>query len=83
MEDDNEDNNPINVLNTYFQKKKQPLPVFNLKKETGPSHDKTFFYECKLSDGTTGEGSAGPGKVHGKKAAAKDALTKLRTKLPT
>lgn len=76
LEDTNRTNNFIGELQEYFQKRGEPLPVYQETDRSGPVHRPWFVVTVTLPDGQvfTGEGSTLAGA---KKAAAQSALGAL------
>ena len=68
--------NPKAILQEYTQGKNHDLPKYNLVKETGLEHDKTFFVEIEYHNKIIGKGSAKSIKLAHQKAAS-NALKKL------
>ncbi|MHA1198815.1 MAG: ribonuclease III family protein [Candidatus Heimdallarchaeaceae archaeon] len=73
------ENNPINMLQEFFQKKDLELPEYSLLKKKGSDHDPTFHMECKVVIETQQISTIGKG--HNRKAAKKDAADKMFKKL--
>ena len=68
------------LLQEYVQKKFKVCPVYVLKNENGPEHDKTFTMEVKLKDKVIGYGD-GKSKKEAEKDAAKHAYLKITSKM--
>lgn len=64
------------ILLEYSQSKSYGLPVYLVKNETGPDHEKLFTVEVKVNNHIVGMG-IGKSKKKAEQMAAKDALTKL------
>ncbi|EFX79330.1 hypothetical protein DAPPUDRAFT_244967 [Daphnia pulex] len=63
--------NPSGVLSEWRFTRHSSLPEYRVVRKSGPSHSKTYFMTCKLSDRVTeGEGKS-------KKAAKNDAAQKM------
>ncbi len=63
-------------LQEYTQKKYKNKPIYNVLKEEGPEHNKTFFIEVKVNDKIVGHGK-GKNKKEAEQNAAKEALEKI------
>ena len=68
--------NPKAILQEYTQGKNHDLPKYNLVKETGKEHDKTFYVEIEYRNKKIGKGSAKSIKL-AQQEAASNALKKL------
>jgi ribonuclease III len=68
--------NSIGILQEYFQKRGEPLPVYGETGRTGPDHKRHFIVRITLANGITTDGS-GPSLSEAKKAAAQKALEVL------
>ena len=68
--------NPKAILQEYTQGLSHTLPYYNLVKEEGKEHDKTFFVDVLYENKIIGKGSAKSIK-QASQNAAKDALIKL------
>ena len=68
--------NPKAILQEYTQGLNHDLPKYNLVKQTGKEHDKTFFVEIAYQNKVIGKGSAKSIKL-AQQEAASDALKKL------
>jgi len=64
------------MLLEYSQSQNYGLPIYSVKKETGPDHNKTFTIEVKVNDSIKGIG-IGNSKKRAEQIAAKNALKKL------
>lgn len=64
------------MLLEYSQSQNYGLPVYTVKKETGPDHNKTFTIEVNVNDTIKGIG-IGNSKKKAEQIAAKNALKKL------
>ncbi|MBN1153721.1 ribonuclease III [candidate division KSB1 bacterium] len=64
------------MLLEYSQSQNYGLPVYVVKKETGPDHNKTFTIEVRVNDSIRGIG-IGNSKKKAEQIAAKNALKKL------
>ena len=60
-------------LQEFTQKEFRKTPVYNLLKEEGPDHEKTFFVEVKIEDRVLAEGQ-GRSKKLAEQSAAEKAL---------
>lgn len=67
------------ILQEYSQKECKIVPTYELVKETGPDHKKTFEIVVKIGDGISGFG-VGKNKKIAEQAAAKDLTKKLGVK---
>ena len=63
-------------LQEVVQKNPEERVTYVLVEESGPDHDKTFYFEVLLNGGAVGKG-AGRSKKEAEQMAAKDALEKL------
>jgi ribonuclease III len=68
------------LLQEYVQKKHKVCPVYVLKSENGPEHDKTFYMEVFIRDKLIGAGD-GKSKKDAEKVAAKHAYLKITSKM--
>ena len=68
--------NPKAILQEYTQGINHDLPKYNLIKEVGAAHDKTFFVEIEYQDKIIGKGSAKSIKL-AQQNAAENALKKM------
>jgi len=68
--------NPKAILQEYTQGINHDLPKYNLVKEVGKEHDKTFFVEIEYQNKIIGKGSAKSIKLAHQEAAA-DAIKNL------
>ena len=68
--------NPKAILQEYTQGKNKKLPTYNLVKEEGKEHSKTFFVEVEYENEIIGKGNSKTIK-QAQSEAAKDALKKL------
>ncbi len=64
------------ILQVYFQKLKKKSPVYNLVREDGPDHEKTFYVSVKLDNVTYGP-AGGKSKKNAEQEAAKMACQRL------
>jgi ribonuclease-3 len=64
------------ALQEILQKRKDPLPEYVVVREEGPSHEKKFFVEMRLSGRSLAHGK-GRSKKEAEQKAAKKALAKL------
>ena len=64
------------ILQEFVQRTPNQTLSYRLFGESGPDHDKTFYFEVLLNGGTVGKG-AGRSKKEAEQMAAKDALEKL------
>jgi ribonuclease-3 len=69
-------NNAVGILQEYFQKKEQSLPVYREIERTGPDHKPVFTYQVLYNSEVLGEGT-GETARQAKQAAAKRALTTI------
>lgn len=65
------------ILLEYAQSRKYSVPYYEIVKETGPGHDKTFSVQVTVADHIVGYGS-GKNKKKAEQAAAMQALHKLQ-----
>ncbi len=63
------------LLQEYCQRKYKSCPVYKLKKEEGPEHNKIFIVRVEMNGDIVGEGFGGS-KKEAEKMAAKTAYTK-------
>lgn len=75
--DSKEISNPKATLQEYTQSIDHQLPVYNIVKEQGPSHNKTFFATVSYNNKIIGKGSAKTIKDAHQKAAL-SALKKIK-----
>ncbi len=68
--------NPINLLQEYYQKKKQPLPVYRETGRSGPDHAPVFTVRIETADGSSSTGS-GPSLSKASKDAARSMAKNL------
>lgn len=71
------DTNYKDILMRYTQNKSIDLPLYELKKEDGPNHDKSFVIRVIVNNQCVGEGTA-KNKKQAEQYAAYHALKKLR-----
>ena len=64
------------ILQEFVQRTPNQTLSYRLFGESGPDHDKTFYFEVLLNGGAVGKG-AGRSKKEAEQMAAKDALEKL------
>lgn len=64
------------ILLEYSQSKSCGLPIYSIKSEKGPDHNKTFTIEVKINGRILGSGT-GNSKKRAEQMAAKSALKKL------
>ena len=64
------------ILQEFVQRTPNQTLSYRLFGESGPDHDKTFYFEVLLNGGAEGKG-AGRSKKEAEQMAAKDALEKL------
>jgi len=64
------------ILQEFFQKREKSIPEYEVVREEGPDHDKTFTVEVRLGGGPVGRGS-GTTKKMAEQAAAADALVRM------
>ncbi|MDI6639020.1 MAG: ribonuclease [Bacillota bacterium] len=64
------------ILQEFFQKKEKSIPEYEVVREEGPDHDKTFTVVVRSSGGPVGLGS-GKTKKMAEQAAAADALARI------
>ncbi|MGE5593632.1 MAG: ribonuclease III [Betaproteobacteria bacterium] len=64
------------VLQEFFQKREKSIPEYEVVREEGPDHDKTFTVVVRLGGGPVGRGS-GKTKKMAEQAAAADALVRM------
>ncbi len=67
-------------LQEITQKKFKEIPSYEVMKEEGPPHNKTFYVEAKIVSKFLGKGK-GKNKKEAEQSAAKQALNKLDKKL--
>jgi ribonuclease III len=65
--------NAIGILQEYFQKRGENLPVYQETSRTGPDHRPQFSIRVRIADDRTFEGS-GPSLPYARKDAAQKAL---------
>ena len=65
------------LLQEFVQRSPNQALAYRLTGESGPDHDKTFFFEVLLNGAPVGRG-AGRSKKEAEQMAAKDALEKLQ-----
>jgi ribonuclease-3 len=70
------DENYKSQLLEYAQANKLPVPLYQVLKEEGPHHDKTFTVEVTMGDKALGKGK-GKSKKEAEQFAAKTALKNL------
>lgn len=63
-------------LQTLIQDQKKPTPTYEVVKERGPDHDKTFYVACYTGKELLGKGT-GKSKQQAEQDAAKNALEKM------
>jgi ribonuclease III len=68
------------LLQEFVQKKYKVCPVYVLKSENGPEHDKTFIMDVMIKDKVIGYGD-GKSKKDAEKVAAKHAYLKITSKM--
>ena len=68
------------ILQEWCQKKYKELPVYQVQKEQGPEHKKTFTIDVFIQDRLCGTGSS-PQKKQAEQFAAGEALKKLEISL--
>lgn len=71
--------NPINLLQEYFQKLGLELPEYSLEKKKGQEHDPQYFIKCKVKINGTEFSTIGKGR--NRKSARKNAAEKVLKKL--
>ncbi|MGE5587524.1 MAG: ribonuclease III [Clostridia bacterium] len=64
------------ILQEFFQKREKSIPEYDVVREAGPDHDKTFTVVVRLAGSSVGSGS-GKTKKAAEQAAAADALAKM------
>ncbi|MCR4401901.1 MAG: ribonuclease III [Firmicutes bacterium] len=64
------------ILQEFFQKREKSIPEYEVVREAGPDHDKTFTVVARLAGSSVGFGS-GKSKKAAEQAAAADALARL------
>lgn len=64
-------------LQELVQQKGEQTITYNIIKETGPDHDKTFVTEVRINDNAIGQGT-GHSKKESEQNAAKDALNRIQ-----
>jgi ribonuclease III len=69
-------NNTIGILQEYFQKKGDVIPIYAETGRAGPGHKLLFSVRVTLADGRSFEGT-GPSLSEAKKAAARIALEQI------
>jgi len=67
--------NPINQLQEYFQKRGLDLPVYSLDKKKGKEHDPVYFIRCKVVISGTEFSTIGKGR--NRKSARMNAAEKV------
>lgn len=65
------------MLLEYAQAQKMAIPIYEIVKESGPGHNKTFLVQVVIEDQVLGQGS-GKNKKKAEQAAAMQALDNLR-----
>ncbi|MCE7741580.1 MAG: hypothetical protein GOP50_03910 [Candidatus Heimdallarchaeota archaeon] len=73
------ENNPINILQEFFQKRDLDLPEYNMITRKGSDHEPTFHMECKVV--IENQMISTVGKGQNRKAAKKEAADKMLKKL--
>jgi ribonuclease-3 len=68
------------LLQEFVQKKYKVCPVYELRDESGPEHDKTFTMEVLIKEKVIGYGD-GKSKKDAEKIAAKHAYLKITSKM--
>jgi ribonuclease III len=68
--------NTKGILQEYFQKRGEPVPVYAETRRSGPDHKPHFVVRLTLPDGSTFEGAA-PSLSEAEKAAARAALDQI------
>jgi len=76
LENYNPRHNAIGILQEYFQKRGEPLPVYEQIGQNGPDHKPRFTFRVTIHGGRSFEGS-GPTHSEAKQDAAKKALVNL------
>ena len=71
--------NPINLLQEFFQKNDLELPEYSFKEREGSDHEPTFYMQCKVI--IENQEITTIGKGHNRKAAKKEAASKMLKKL--
>ena len=71
------DNNYKSLLQEWFQKKHNQVPVYKIKAEKGEEHNKTFYVQVFIQNKLYGEGSDKQ-KKQAEQLAAKQALENLQ-----
>jgi ribonuclease III len=68
--------NSKGLLQEYFQKRGEPLPLYTETERTGPDHNPRFVVRVTIPDGRSFE-STGPSLADAEKSAARQALEQL------
>jgi ribonuclease-3 len=75
--EDDEAADAKSALQELMQAEGRPRPEYRIAAEEGPGHQRRFRVECRLDDGTLGEGE-GSSKKAAQQEAARRALERLR-----